>query len=234
MKQNAKTLRVKGLAAPFEVARGRQKHMNLRINPRSGTVHVTVPYYTPNIEIENFIRANREWLHSHLAQMPPQVPFADGAELPLLGQPRTLRHEAGQVGVKDDGTALIVGGDEAFMERRIRDYLVTRARREITMRAKYYAALIGKRVAAITIRDTTSRWGSCSTGGRLSFSWRLVMAPLYVLDYVVAHEVAHLTHMDHSPRFWAQVTTLVGDHEAAKQWLAQHGNRLMRYGGAPQ
>ena len=230
MTKNAKKLRVKGLAAPLEVARGRQKHMNLRINPRSGTVHVTVPYYTSNSEIESFIKANRDWLQGHLAQIPPHIPFEDGAEIPLLGQRRILRHAPGQIGIVDEGTRLLIGGDAEFMERRLRDYLITRARREITMRARFYAAQLGKRIAAITIRDTTSRWGSCSTGGRLSFSWRLVMAPLYVLDYVVAHEVAHLIHMNHSADFWCEVEGLVGEHEAAKKWLVQHGGRLMRYG----
>ena len=230
MTKNAKTLRVKGVTAPLEVARGRQKHMNLRINPRSGIVHVTAPYYTPAAEIENFIRKNRDWLNDHLAVLPEAVPFADGAEVPLIGQRRVLRHNAGQVGVHDEGNRLLVGGDIAFFERRVRDYMVARARREITMRARFYASQVGKRIAAITIRDTTSRWGSCSTGGRLSFSWRLVMAPLHVLDYVVAHEVAHLVHMNHSPAFWSLVTDMVGEHAAAKKWLVQHGGRLMRYG----
>ena len=226
-----KTMTVRGLDAPLQVARGRQKHMNLRINPKSGLVHVTAPYYTPNAEIEAFVQKNRDWLHAHLDALPPELPFVDGAEVPLLGQRRVLRHKPEHIGgPRDNGAQLTVGGEAEFLGRRTRDYMVARARREITMRAKYYAGLLGKRISAITIRDTTSRWGSCSTGGRLSFSWRLVMTPLHVLDYVVAHEVAHLVQMNHSPAFWALCEQLVGPHEDAKRWLARHGGRLMRYG----
>ena len=227
-----KELKVRGIDAPLTLARGRQKHMNLRINPKSGMVHVTAPYYTPEAEVENFVRRNRDWLQAHLSQLAPEMPFADGGEIPLLGQRRVLRHTPGHIGgVRDEGHKLTIGGEPSFLPRRVRDYLVARARREITMRAHYYAGALGKKISAITIRDTTSRWGSCSTGGRLSFSWRLVMMPLHVLDYVVAHEVAHLAHMDHSPAFWAQVQTLLGSNPApAKKWLAANGNRLMRYG----
>ena len=230
-KGSPRTMTVRGVDAPFEVARGRQKHMNLRINPKSGIVHVTAPYYTPAAEIEAFVHKNRDWLQAHLEALPPEMPFADGVEIPLLGQRRLLRHKADHIGApRDNGAQLTVGGEAEFLSRRTRDYMVARARREITMRAKYYANIVGKRISAITIRDTTSRWGSCSTGGRLSFSWRLVMTPLHVLDYVVAHEVAHLLQMNHSPAFWDLVEQLVGPHEDAKRWLSRHGPRLMRYG----
>jgi len=123
-----------------------------------------------------------------------------------------------------------VRGDPMHLARRVRDYLVAQARSELASRARRLAARIGRNVARVTVRDTKSRWGSCSGRGNLSFSWRLILVPEPVIDYVVAHEVAHLAEMNHGPRFWRLVESLSPDSAAPRAWLKRHRNRLLSYG----
>jgi predicted metal-dependent hydrolase len=115
-------------------------------------------------------------------------------------------------------------------EERVRDWLKAQARQTLAEKAYGLAASTGRKVAAIRIRDTRTRWGSAATNGTLAFSWRLVLAPPEVLDYVVAHEVAHLTHMNHSAEFWALVARLCLHFEGPRQWLAANGAHLLRHG----
>ncbi|MFO1120623.1 MAG: YgjP-like metallopeptidase domain-containing protein [Rhodospirillales bacterium] len=129
-----------------------------------------------------------------------------------------------------DGDRLRVGGDAGSVPGRIRRWLRDEARRAIEARIVAKAALLPRLPAAISLRDTRSRWGSCSSGGRLSFSWRLILAPPPVLDYVVAHELAHLRHHGHGPAFWAAVDELSDQVRAARAWLRRHGSTLSRYG----
>ncbi|MGH7048026.1 MAG: M48 family metallopeptidase, partial [Stellaceae bacterium] len=121
-------------------------------------------------------------------------------------------------------------GDPAHLARRVRDALATLARNELARRARKLAAQIGRKIAGIGVRDTRSRWGSCSSSGNLSFSWRLILAPEPVIDYVVAHEVAHLAEMNHGRRFWRLVEHLMPDHAAPRAWLDRHRAQLLAYG----
>lgn len=123
-----------------------------------------------------------------------------------------------------------VRGDPAHAARRVRDHLVAIARRELTDRARRLAPQIGREVAQVNVRDTKSRWGSCSGQGNLSFSWRLILTPEAVLDYVVAHEVAHLAEMNYSPRFWRLVESLSPNSAVPRAWLKRHRSRLFSYG----
>ena len=117
-----------------------------------------------------------------------------------------------------------------MLPRRLRDWLTTEARRDIVERVNRHAANLGLHAGRVTVRDQKSRWGSCSTTGALSFSWRLIMAPSFVLDYVAAHEVAHLAEINHGPRFWALVARTMPQTEEAKRWLLTFGSDLHRYG----
>jgi hypothetical protein len=123
-----------------------------------------------------------------------------------------------------------VRGEPAHLGRRVRDHLISLARQELSRRARLHAARIGRPIARVTVRDTKSRWGSCSAKGSLSFSWRLVLAPDNVVDYVVAHEVAHLAEMNHGPRFWRLLRSLAPDSAAPRTWLTRHRNLLLSYG----
>lgn len=190
-----------------------------------------MPNRASDAAAQRFLASNAGWVLRQLARLPAAVPFADGAVLPLLGRDVILRHlPEGRLAARLDGEVLLVSGDAAHLPRRVRDFLKVLARRELAARAQATAARLGRRVTRVSVRDGTSRWGSCTAAGALSFSWRLILAPVWVLDYVVAHEVAHLVHLDHSPRFWAVVRKLSPDAERARAWLARHGAALHRYG----
>jgi predicted metal-dependent hydrolase len=207
----------------------RAKRIILRIDP-VGTVTLVVPRRTSRDEAVAFARSKAEWLQDRLAALPEQVPFNDGAQLPLLGRTHRIRHDTHSHSVRIGRGEIVVAGEAAHLPRRVADFLRREARRECAERARRLARRLGLNVARISIRDPKSRWGSCSHKGHLSFSWRLIFAPEWVLDYVIAHEVAHLIEMNHGPRFWRLVERLYPDSVRPREWLRRHGTRLHRYG----
>jgi predicted metal-dependent hydrolase len=225
-------LAVAGLSVPLELRESpRTRRLSLRVDVGRGLIQVVVPVGVPEADIRRFVGRHDDWLRARLAAMPPPMPFVDGARVPVLGQDHVIAHRPGLVGgTRCEDGVLLVGGRPEHVGRRVRDFLVGEARRELAERARIKADGIGARVAGVTVRDTRSRWGSCSPGGRLSFSWRLVLAPPAVLDYVVAHEVAHLKEMNHSPRFWALCARLTADPAASRAWLRANAARLLRTG----
>ena len=208
----------------------KSQRMVIRYHPIQHHVALTLPRYVTIKQGLHFVSEKREWLARQIESIQKFVPFSDGQIIPVLGKKYILTHVGGRgvVGIEDD--RIIVPGDVEFMERRVREWLKRMARDSITSIANAKAKLIGKNVKRISLRDTSSRWGSCSHNGNLSFSWRLVFAPYEVLDYVTCHEVAHLKHHDHSPAFWMQVEKLFPDYDNAKQWLKTHGPQLYLYG----
>jgi hypothetical protein len=128
---------------------------------------------------------------------------------------------------------LCVAGNRAHLARRLRDYLKREAKHDLEAASRRYAGELGVTVRRVAVRDQVSRWGSCTAAGVLSYSWRLILAPPYVLDYLAAHEVAHLVEMNHSRRFWRVVAAICPDWQRAKAWLTAHGNALHRYGAPP-
>ena len=223
---------VDGIDAPLSLTVSpRARRLSLRLDSGSGEGRVVAPRAVPEAEIARFVVRHADWLRRRLEALPPARPFVDGGVVPYLGQDHRIRHDPlHRRPVERLDGAFRVGGQAAHLSRRLTDYLRREARREVGDRAHRLAATIGRRVAGITVRDTRSRWGSCSAAGRLNFSWRLVLAPAPVLDYVVAHEVAHLAEMNHGPRFWALVERLHPDVASARTWLRAHGAGLHRYG----
>ncbi len=209
----------------------RARRMTLRIDPVGGGAVVTLPASTPADEGMAMVRRKAGWLIDRLEALPPRSVLADGATVPLLGAELTVRHRPETRGVvRRVGNELIVTGRPEHLPRRLTDWLKAEARREVAARARVKADTLGRPVGRVTVRDTRTRWGSCSANGNLSFCWRLVLAPPFVVDYVVAHEVAHLAVRDHSPRFWKTVATLTGEAERARAWLNRHGEALHRFG----
>jgi len=222
---------------------GRSVPLEVRINPRAGRVALKVdvvagrvvlviPHRRQEKAARRFLNSKTDWLVEALDRLPPPITFADGALVPLGGVPHRVRHcpEARRGVWQEDGT-LCVSGQAEHLPRRLRDWLKARAREAIAERVAVHAARLEVTPGRITLRDTRSRWGSCASSGALSFSWRLVMAPDWVLDYVTAHEVAHLLEMNHSAAFWGHVETLVpGQRHAARAWLREHGAGLHRVG----
>lgn len=221
-----------GRDVPLRIRRHpRARQMTLRVDPiRSGAV-VTLPESTPVAEGMAMVHRKAGWLLGRLRALAPRRAFADGAIVPLRGEDHVIVHDPqGRGVVRQEAGRLVVHGRPEHLARRLTDWLKAEARREFAARAKPKAEALGCRLGRVTVRDTRSRWGSCSAGGSLSFCWRLILAPDFVIDYVVAHEVAHLKVHDHSPRFWHTVAELVGDTAAARAWLNRHGDALHRLG----
>ncbi len=221
-----------GRAVPLSVRRSRRaRHLSLRLDPDGDAVELILPRGVPLEEGMRFVEEKSGWILTRLATRPPRVPFAPGAAIPYLGVDHVICHRPeARGGVWREGNTLAVSGRAEFLARRLRDWLKREALRLLDERARAHAARVGRSVARVGMRDPKTRWGSCSPNGALTFSWRLVLAPEWVLDYVVAHEVAHLVHAHHGPRFWRLVDRLTPEVEAARAWLRRHGDRLLRYG----
>jgi predicted metal-dependent hydrolase len=219
------------------VRRHRQaRRYTLRIDAASREVVLTMPPRGSLQEARDFARKHGGWIAARLQRMPEAAPFVPGAEVPVCGVPHRIVHRRGQRGTvwtetDDDGQRLLcVAGELPHVDRRIGDFFKREAKRDLEAASLRYAEKLGAKVKRVSVRDQSSRWGSCSTTGVLSFSWRLILAPPYVLDYLAAHEVAHLVELNHSPRFWRLVRRLDPGFERAKRWLDVHGTDLHRYG----
>ena len=224
---------------------GRRVPVTLRRNPRARRiilridgqgdggdgVAVTLPRGVSAAEGLALVREKADWVLERLSRLGPRVTFADGAVVPLGGADHLIRHVPGRRGVvRREGGEILVAGRIEHLGRRVRDWFRAQARSEIGPRVREKAARLGRAWGRITIRDTKSRWGSCSADGNLSFCWRLVMAPETVLDYVVAREVAHLAEANHGTKFWRLVGGLTADADGAREWLRENGEALHRYG----
>jgi predicted metal-dependent hydrolase len=209
----------------------RARRMIVKVNPATGEVSVTAPSKRGLAHALDFARGEKEWIAGQLAKAPGPVLMAPGAVIPFRGTLHEIReHPArGPAPVWLEENIIWVGGDAVHAPRRVLDFLKNEGRKAFEDRALEHAKTLGVKPSRITVRDTASRWGSCSSARSLSFSWRLILAPDFVLDYVVAHEVAHLREMNHSPRFWAHVKSLVADKNTAQNWLHANGRELQRY-----
>jgi hypothetical protein len=214
----------------------RARRYTLRIHPTDREAILTMPPRGTLKDAREFAELHGGWIAARLGRLPKAAPFQPGTIVPLRGVPHRIVHRSGERGTvwtetRDSGEKVIcVAGDVEFTDRRVHDFLKREARRDLQKSAQEHAAALGVRVRRISIRDQSSRWGSCTSAGSLSFSWRLVLAPPSVLDYLAAHEVAHLVEMNHSARFWRVVGKICPSMERAKTWLDSSGNDLHRYG----
>jgi predicted metal-dependent hydrolase len=214
----------------------RARRYTLRIHPSDREAILTMPPRGTLIDAKDFAQRHGAWIAARLGRLPKAEPFQSGTVVPLRGTPHRIVHRAGVRGTvwmetRDSGEKILcVAGEAEHIDRRIHDFLKREARKDLQKASQYYAEALNVRVKRLSIRDQSSRWGSCTSAGSLSFSWRLILAPPYVLDYLAAHEVAHLVEMNHSPKFWKVVAKICGAVERAKTWLDTHGNDLHRYG----
>lgn len=225
-----------GVRYRVNVKRKRQaRRYTLRVQASTREVVLTMPVRGSLKEAKAFAERNGAWIATRLKRLPEAAPFVDGATVPLRGIRHRIAHRRGTRGTVwveagDEDHVLCVAGNAPHVARRVTDFLKRQARHDLDVASRRHAAALGVKVARVSVRDTTSRWGSCSTSGRLSYSWRLVLAPPFVLDYLAAHEVAHLVEMNHSPRFWRVVRKICPDMDRAKSWIEVHGADLHRYG----
>lgn len=215
------------------------RRYTLRVVAVTREAVLTMPPRGSFREAREFAEKHGAWIASRLDRLPRAAPFEHGVEVPLRGVVHAIAHRRSARGtvwteVDRDGRRLlcVASHDPSHVSRRITDYLRREAKRDLEAAVARYAERLGVEVRRISIRDQVSRWGSCSTSGALSFSWRLVLAPRFVLDYLAAHEVAHLLEMNHSPRFWRLLGRICPDMERAKSWLDARGTDLHRYGMA--
>jgi len=217
------------------------RRFTLRVRAATQDVVLTMPARGSLIEAKSFAGRHAAWIGAKLRRLPDMIPFEPGAFVPLRGTLHQITHcsaTRGRVWIEDGapgqgsnaGPLLCVSAGAPFVPRRVRDFLIKEALRDIKSAIERHGKTLGAAPRKITLRDTTSRWGSCSSSGALSFSWRLIMAPRFVLDYLAAHEAAHLLHMNHSAAFWAAVGRLTADTERAEAWLKAHGSGLLRFG----
>jgi predicted metal-dependent hydrolase len=208
----------------------RARRVSLRIDTRSGAVVVTLPLRASRQTGMALLREHSVWLMGRIAALPRAIMLDAGASVPLCGVSHTVRHlPAGRGGAWVDDGEIVVSGGAEFIARRIIDFLRAEARRRLTALVAEISTdtIVARR---ISIKDTHTRWGSCTATGTLMFNWRLVMAPVEVQHYVVAHEMAHLKFMDHGPAFWALVRRLTTHEAFAEDWLRRHGASLLRVG----
>ncbi len=217
---------------PVTVCRNaRAKRMRLRVDFDNTGIILTLPQRTTEEQGFDFMLQQRGWILDRLGSLPPRVPFCPGALIPYLGTAHRVCHQpAARLPMHVANGTIIVPGEMEAVPHRVALWLRGEAKRVLTERAHAMAARLGQPVGRTTVRDTRTRWGSCSQAGNLSFCWRLIMAPPDVLDYVAAHEVAHLAVRNHGPLFWKTVAGLTDDVDAARRWLLRHGPGLARYG----
>lgn len=212
----------------------RARRYTLRLRGSVREPVVTIPARGKLAEARDFLDRHRGWLRARLAALPEAAPIADGGTIPIRGVPVRIVHREGRGLVRieetGDGPCLVVTGGAEHIARRVTDYLKREARRDLEAATARHAATLGVTVKTIRLGDPTSRWGSCSSSGTIAYSWRIIMAPPEVLDYLAAHEVAHLREMNHSPRFWRHVAAICPGMEEAKTWLNRHGAALHAVG----
>lgn len=223
---------VAGRVLPLRIVENaRATRLTLRIDAGGKGLRVTVPPGVPAREVDRFIDRHTGWLEERLAKVPDRPLVRPGIKIPIRGVPHLIVHEPDKRGTVEiaagtDGPLLFVHGDRRHLPRRISDFLKREAKAEIGALVAKHTDAVGRKAKAIRFKDTTSRWGSCTADGTLAFSWRIMMAPRPVIDYLVAHEVAHLKEMNHGPEFWKLCRELAPDTDRCKSWLKRNGGAL--------
>jgi len=207
----------------------RARRFSLRVSRLDGRVTLSMPARAREGEALAFLRGHEGWLRETLEAMPDSavLPVGLGSVIPVEGRGLTLAPGSGR-SIRVEGDSLLVPGDPAAAGARVAAWLKVLARDRLAKASTHYAGLVGRSYSSLALRDTRSRWGSCSPDGRLMYSWRLIMAPPSVLDYVAAHEVAHLVEMNHSAAYWAVVSRIYPGWETQRAWLHANGQGLHR------
>ena len=227
-----RTLDVAGRPMPLTIKQhDRATRITLRIEPGGRALKMTVPKGLAAREVNAFLDRHQGWLLTKLAKFSTDTGLRDGGEILFRGVRHRIEHTGSLRGLTEavivDGKAVLrVSGMPEHIGRRIATFLKKEARADLERLSRLHAGSIKAPIRSISMKDTRSRWGSCSSEGNLSFSWRIVMAPPSVIDYLAAHEVAHLKEMNHGPHFWALCKRLCPHMEEAKSWLKRHGSQL--------
>lgn len=208
----------------------RARKLTLRIDSKERLPVLSVPKRCPVKKAVDFVNQHKKWIMESLEKIPISKTFENGETFSLFGQEVTICHNPGlKQGVFLENDTLYVSGEKEFLHRRIRDFIKKRAKEVFYAKSRELAQKIGSHVKDVTIKDTKSRWGSCSSMCNINYSWRIALAPEFVINYLIAHEVSHLKHQDHSRNFWHCVRTLEPECSRGRLWLKQHGKELYLY-----
>lgn len=228
--QSITSFTIAGIDAPITIRRRRTaKRVTLSVSRATGAVGMTLPARFRLDDAMRFVEQHRDWLEQRIEAAPQPVPYEFGMTLPYRG--KTYMVEQGKRRRVEVGRGVIRAGCDPEMLPGMMDrWLKKEARAALTERSDAHAKALRVKYARLSVRDTKSRWGSCSTNGTLSYSWRVILAPPGALNYLAAHEVAHLREMNHGPKFWRLVERLVPDLDDWRDWFREHGADLHRYG----
>ena len=232
--RNGQRLPLEDLTARLSV-NPRARRLSIRIDARAGEAVLIAPSERKLAEVVAFARTKTSWMRERLAERPQGTPIAPGAVIDLFGKPTRLVAVGGAGAARltedVDGPLIASGGEGEAYARRVENLFKRVARETLQTRTDVHLRTLGQRPVKMSIADPKSRWGSCSPHNRsIRYSWRVVMAPPAVIDYLAAHEVAHLVHADHSPAYWSVVQRLIGDHRPHRKWLRENGPALHAVG----
>ena len=206
----------------------RARRISLRISGLDGKVSLTVPGAGSMRQAQRFLQEREDWIRQNLEAQPKVLTPNVGSTIPISGKLYNIQQGHGRrVLISDD--AILIPGPPHLLVSKLKAFLRELARDHLVEASQRHAIALGRPFGKITLRDTRSRWGSCSSEGNLMYSWRLILAPNDVLDYVAAHEVAHLAEMNHSAKFWSTVSMLMPEYEAPRRWLRKNGAELHKY-----
>lgn len=205
------------------------KRLTLRIDEKNRIPVLTLPRYCSSRKAVEFVDNHRDWIQNMLARIPVAGQFENGESISVMGQKVIISHNSKQRGAVLQDGFLIIGGEPEFLHRRVCDFLKKYAAKELYKLSLRKAKQIDCSVHHVVLKDTKSRWGSCSSKSNINYNWRIVLAPTHVIDYLVSHEVAHLAHPDHSQAFWDCVAFLCPDYENGRRWLKIRGKELYRW-----
>ncbi len=206
------------------------KRLTLRIDAKERLPILTIPSRCSAKRAVEFVEMHRAWLEENLQKIPAIKHFENGEKISLMGKEYIINHcPQKRCGVMIEEDNIIVSGSKEFLHRRICDFIKKKAQEQLLKKSQTLANKIGCHVNHVSIKDTKSRWGSCSSLENINYNWRICMAPKYVINYLVAHEVSHLLHQDHSREFWQCVKKLCPDAAKGRLWLKNYGKELYRY-----
>ena len=233
-REERRVLALEGRDVPLLIRRNdRARRLTLRLEPGGKGLRLSVPPRVRRSEVDAFLFKHHDWVAERLRSLPAAPLVELGAMVPIEGIPHRIEHSGRLRGttkrIGGDPPTLLVSGPAERTGGRVVDWLKQKARERIAASIEHHTPTLGHHPTAVRVKDTRSRWGSCSSAGALSFSWRLAMAPPWVLDYLVAHEMAHLIHMNHGREFWALTHRLCPRMDEAKAWLKEEGQALHAY-----
>lgn len=205
------------------------KKLVLRIDEKNHCPVLSVPKYCSKKQALMFLRENEDWIVNMLAKLPKLCKFSDSEEICFFGKKYTISHDAKHKGTCFENGLLKVGGDGVFLHRRVKDFLKKQTLDILAEMSVKTADKIGAKLSSVSIKDTKSRWGSCSTKGNINYNWRIALAPKNVIEYLVCHEVCHLVHPNHSMTFWDEVKNICPDYKECRNWLKIKGRELYKY-----